>query len=66
MMSFKYGVRDLRNLPGSDDAVCERMRLASAQSDTEMTESGFKPEERKPSQISPIAQFFQNCTNFFH
>ena len=43
MMSFKYGVRDVLNLPGSDDAVCERIRFLSAQSETEISESGFIP-----------------------
>ena len=41
MMSFKYGVRDVRNLPGSDDAVCDKILLASAQSETEISESGL-------------------------
>ena len=41
MMSFKYGVLDVRNLPGSDDAVCDKILLASAQSETEISESGL-------------------------
>ena len=65
MMSFKYGVRDVRNLPGSDDAVCDKILLASAQSETDIIESGFNPEIRNPSHKLPITQFFQNCTNFF-
>ena len=64
-MSLKYGVRDVRNLPGSDEAVCDKILFASAHSETEMIESGFKLDKRNPSQMLSIAQLFKNGANFF-
>ena len=52
MMSFKYGVRDVRNLPGSDDAVCDKILLASAQSETEISES------RKSESVAEYYRYF--------
>jgi hypothetical protein len=43
MISFRYGVLEVLNLPGSEDAVLDNTRLASAQSDTLITESGLIP-----------------------
>ena len=43
MTSLRYGVRDVLNFPGSDEAVCDKTRFVSAHSETEITESGLMP-----------------------
>ena len=69
MISFKYGVLDVRNFPGSDEAVEERMRFASAHSETEIIESGLIPLLKISDKVLignfMVRQFLKHLTQFF-
>jgi hypothetical protein len=43
MISRRYGVRSVRQRPGSDEARCESTRYRSAHSETVSSGSGFSP-----------------------